>query len=168
MIFNIKLEEGDTMGSSMYFMRKHIPERTLAEAVNEFVEMITPLGIHIDYENEGELYLWKRSRPSGIRVYIDAAEPVSFPEPLGMHYRDVFFDAVYQFEHDEDYNTDILLLIAAAYWEKHPDAFLTGEAGVSWLYDKEDIDAVFAKPFDKDWLRTKSHITLSYSDLFGK
>ena len=156
------------MGSSMYFMRKHIPERTLAEAVNGFVEMITPLGIHIDYENEGELYLWKRSRSSGIRVYIDAAEPVSFPEPLGIYYRDVFFDAVYQFEHDEDYNTDILLLIAAAYWEKHPDALLTGEAGVSWLYDKEDIDAVLAKPFDKNWLRTKSHITLSYSDLFGK
>ena len=85
-----------------------------------------------------------------------------------MHYRDVLFDAVYDDENDEDYNSDLLLMIAAAYWEKHPDALLTGEAGVSWLYDKEDIDAVLAKPFDKNWLRTKSHITLSYSDLFGK
>ena len=80
----------------------------------------------------------------------------------------MLFDAVYDDENDEDYNSDLLLMIAAAYWEKHPDALLTGEAGVSWLYDKEDIDAVLAKPFDKNWLRTKSHITLSYSDLFGK
>ena len=156
------------MGSSMYFMRKSIPERSLADAVREYVKMITPLGIHIDYEGDGELYLWKRSRPSGIRVYIKAAEPVSFPEPLGMHYWDVLFDAIYQDEGDEDYNSDLLLMIAAAYWEKHPDALLTGEAGVSWLYDKEDIDAVLAKPFDRNWLRIKSHIPPRYDNLFGQ
>ena len=80
----------------------------------------------------------------------------------------MLFDAVYQDEGDEDYNTDLLLMIAAAYWEKHPDALLTGEAGVSWLYDKEDIDAVLAKPFDRNWLRIKSHIPPRYDNLFGQ
>ena len=147
------------MGSSMYFVRKSIPECTLEDTVRKFIEMITPLGICIIYEDKNELYLWKRSRPSGIRVYTQMAKSVSFSELLGVHYCDVFFDAVYY--DDEDYNTDLLLMITAAYLEKYPDALLAGEAGVSRFYDKEDIDAVLAKPFDRNWLLTKSHITLA-------
>lgn len=157
--YNFGIEGRRNMGSSMYFVRKSITECTIEDAVCKFVEMITPLDIFISYEDENILYLWKCSISSGIRVYINVANPVSFPELPGVHCCDVFFDAVYY--DDEDHNTDLLLMITAAYLEKYPDALLVGEAGVSRFYDKEDIDAVLAKPFDRNWLRTKSHITLA-------
>lgn len=156
------------MGSSMYLNRKLIPKRPRADVICEFTGMISSLGIQFEYENEHTLYLWKHSRPNGIRVYVDTAEPVDYPEPFGRYYREVFFDAVY---HDEDsVNTDLLLEITAAYMQKYPDALLFGEECSPYLYyDKEDIDAVTAKSFDKDWFYlTKSHISPLYDDVYAQ
>ena len=99
-------------------------------------------------------------------MYVDTAEPVDYPEPFGRHYREVFFDAVY---HDEGcVNTDLLLEITAAYMQKYPDALLFGECSPYLYYDKEDIDAVTAKPFDKDWFfLTKSHISPLSNDVYA-
>ena len=156
------------MGSSMYLNRKLIPKRPRTDVICEFTGMISSLGIQFEYENEHTLYLWKHSRWNGIRVYVDSAKPVDYPEPFGRYYREVFFDAVY---HDEDcMNTDLLLEITAAYMQKYPDALLFGEECSPYLYyDKEDIDAVTAKSFDKDWFYlTKSHISPLYDDVYAQ
>lgn len=155
------------MGSSMYLNRKFIPERPRTDVVSEFVEIIKQLSMQIDYENEFTLYLWKHSRSNGIRVYVDTAEEVDYPEPFGMHYREVFFDAVYLDE--ECVNTDLLLEITVAYMQKYPDALLLGECSPYLYYDKEDIDAVVSKPFNKDWVcLTRSHISPLSDDIYAQ
>lgn len=136
------------MGSSIYLNRKLIPKRLRADVICEFTGMISSLGIQFEYENEHTLYLWKHSRPNGIRVYVDTAEPVDYPEPFGRYYREVFFDSIYN---DEDsVNTDLLLEITATYMQKY-------------------IDAVTAKTFDKEWLcLTKSHISPLHDDVYAQ
>ena len=62
------------MGNSIYYDRKYIPKRTNTEVVHEFTKLVESLGIQIDYEDETTLYLWKRNRSEGIRVYVETAE----------------------------------------------------------------------------------------------
>ena len=87
------------MGTSMWIDRREIPARPGAEV-----------------ENDHTLYCWKRDISQGIRIYADTAEEDDYPEPFGMHYREIFFDAVY--DDEEHYNTDLLLMITAAYMQK--------------------------------------------------
>ena len=146
------------MGSSMWIDRKYIPERPRAEVVGEFLGIVNGLGMTVKIENDHTLYCWKRDISQGLRIYADTAEEDEYDEPFGMHYREIFFDAVYD---DEDcYNTDLLLMITAAYMQKYPDALLMGGECSPFLYfDKEDIDKVAAAPFDREWhCMTRSHI----------
>ena len=146
------------MGSSMWIDRKYIPERPSAEVVSEFLCIVNGLGMTVKIENDHTLYCWKRDISQGLRIYADTAEEDEYDEPFGMHYREIFFDAVYD---DEDrYNTDLLLMITAAYMQKYPDALLMGgECSPFLYYDKEDIDKVAAAPFDREWhCTTRSHI----------
>lgn len=146
------------MGSSMYYVRKYIPKRMNEEVVCEFAKLVEALGIQVDYEDETTLYLWKRSRFEGIRAYVEAAEKDEYPEPFGLHYREVFFDAIY--DYDDCVNSDLLLEITVAYMQKYPDTLLLGECSPYFYYDKQDIDLVASKPFRRDWYyMTKSHIS---------
>ncbi|MDE5861505.1 MAG: hypothetical protein K2H28_04860 [Ruminococcus sp.] len=155
------------MGSSMYYDRKYIPKRTNAEVVREFAELVESLGIHIDYENATTLYLWKRNRSEGIRVYAETAEEDEYPEPFGMYYREIFFDAVY--DDDDIVNSDLLLEITIAYMKKYPDTLLFGECSPYFYYDKQDIDMVASEPFRSDWhYMTKSHISPLTEKLYEK
>lgn len=152
------------MGSSMYFNRRFIPKRSRGEVVKEFTELVESLGIHVEYSNNGEMYLWKHSRPDGIRAYVDTAEGCDYPEPIGVYYREVFFDAIYD---DEVCNSDLLLEITIAYMKKYPDTLLFGECSRYLYYDKHDIDIVSKQPFRRDWhYMTESHIAPLEEDIY--
>lgn len=154
------------MGSSMYYDRKYIPKRTNEEVVSEFAELVEALGIQVEYEDD-TLYLWKRSRSEGIRVYVQTAEEDEYPEPFGLYYREIFFDAIY--DKDNCVNSDLLLEITVAYMQKYPDTLLLGECSPYFYYDKQDIDAIASKPFRSDWFyMTKSHISPLADDLYAQ
>lgn len=155
------------MGSSMYYDRKYIPKRTNAEIVSEFAELVEALGIQVDYEDEITLYLWKRSRSEGIRVYAETAAEDEYPEPFGMYYSEIFFEAIY--DDNDCVNSDLLLEITVAYMQKYPDTLLLGECSPYFYYDKQDIDMVASKPFRSDWhYMTKSHVSSLTDDLYAQ
>ena len=105
------------MGSSMHLNRKYIPKRPRETVIRELADMVEPLGIKIIHESAASLYLWRRTDidgvHKGIRVYADTAEENEYPEPFGMYYREIFFEAVY--DDDEVMNSDLLLEMTAAY-----------------------------------------------------
>ena len=153
------------MGSSVYFERKYIPIRPVEEIVYEFVNIIKSIDINYEYENETTLYLWKNIRHNGIRVYISSAEKIE--EVLGIYYREIFFDAVY--DDNDCLNSDLLLEITVEYMKKYPDTLLFGECSNYMYYDKQDILSVLEKPFFKEWYYlTESHISplIQYNDYF--
>lgn len=156
------------MGTSMWIDRKSIPARPCAEVVGEFLCIVSGLGMTVKIENDHTLYCWKRDISAGIRIYADTAEEDDYPEPFGMHWREIFFDAVY--DDEDNYNTDLLLMITAAYMQKYPEALLMGgECSPYLYYDKEDIDKVTAAPFDREWhCTTISHISPLEKDLYGR
>lgn len=156
------------MGSSMWIDRRSIPQRPCTEVVSEFLGIISGLGLTVKLENDHTLYCWKRDISQGIRVYAGTAEEDDWPEPYGMHYREIFFDAVY--DDEEHYNTDLLLAITAAYMQMYPDALLMGgECSPYLYYDKQDIDAVAASPFCVEWhCTTVSHKAPLEKDLYGR
>ena len=149
----------------MYIDRKFIPKRPNEDVVCEFLGIIGGLGMNIRIENDHTLYCWNRDISQGIRIYAETAEEDEYPEPFGIHYREIFFDAIYD---DEDYyNTDMLLSITSAYMQKYPDALLMGgECSPYLYYDKEDIDKAAAAPFDREWhCITESHISPLKKDI---
>ena len=158
------------MGSSMHLNRKYIPKRPRETVIRELADMVEPLGIKIIYESAASLYLWRQTDiegvHKGIRVYADTAKENKYPEPFGMYYREIFFEAVY--DDDEVMNSDLLLEMTAAYMKKYPDTLLLGECSPYLYYDKQDIDAVMAQPFRADWYyMTKSHISPLLQDAWA-
>ena len=144
------------MGCSMYLERTNILERSDEKVILEFIELIQSRNINYEFENSTTLYIWKDKRKNGLRVYLSSAQEDNYPEPFGVYFREISFDAIYS--DDECTNSDLLLEVADVYMQKYPDTLLFGECSPYLYYDKTDIDIVLKKPFYKEWyFQTISH-----------
>ena len=151
------------MGSSAEIYRKYISGATEAELVQEFFDIVAPLGYDTEAEGNYGIYMTpKDNSDKAVRVWVDQEKYPDYSINGEDHYCVVFYDFVWDDERHgiESMNSDMILAITAEYMKKYPDALFHFEwCGEDTMFlDKTDIDTIMSQPFQPDWFYSfKSH-----------
>lgn len=137
------------MGSSAQLLRKELPQRDDDKCVNDFIEIIRPLGFQFEHEDHTALYIWHEERWKGVRVYLGQEEYPTYTINGDDYYCIAYFEAIYNDE--EVINSDMLLAMVMEYMKKYPDSLFHSEDHKEPFFDKKDIEAVAAQPFQPGW-----------------
>ena len=143
------------------------PPRSAEEVTREFLQQLVPKDCTVT--DDGTYLIVRRGIrgdfPQDISVIISPEE--HFQTVCGIPYaEEIFFENVWA--DDEITNTDILLEITLHYMELHPDALFYDSCSRDRFRDYEDIRAIAAMPFDREWIgSTRSHLRLKPVDRYS-
>lgn len=151
------------MGSSAQIFRDQKPALTEDELVQEFLQIIAPLGYDTEIEQDNGIYITQKDNyDKAVRVWVDPYEEPLYSVNGTAYYEAVFFDFV---DDDKRYgpehtNSDMILAITAEYMKTYPDALFhyEGSDEDSMFFDQTDIDTFLSQPFQPGWFYlAKSH-----------